>query len=111
MVTLDERVGRLEGKMESLATKEDLATLRADMTDQMAGLRTDMTDQMATLRADMMEQMASLRTDMTEQLGQQRTEIMEMQARILGMESRMLKWTMSTVLAGMALAVTIGVAF
>lgn len=71
MVTLDERVSRLEGKMDSLATKEDLAILRADII---------------------------------EQLGKQRVETKEMEARII-------KWTMGAVLAGMALAVSVGIAF
>ena len=71
MVTLDERVSRLEGKMDSLATKEDLAILRADII---------------------------------EQLGKQRAETKEMEARII-------KWTMGAVLAGMALAVSVGIAF
>ncbi len=97
--------------MDSLATKEDVATLRADMIDQLATLRADMTDQLVTLRADMTDQLVTLRTDMMEQLGQQRAETKEMEARIIGMEARMLKWTMSTVLVGMALAVTVGIAF
>ena len=71
MVTLDDRVSRLEGKMDSLATKEDLATLRADMI---------------------------------EQLGKQRADTKEMEARII-------KWTMGAVLAGMALATSVGIAF
>ena len=93
MVTLDDRVSRLEGKMDSLATKEDLATLRADMTQQLANHR-----------ADMMDQITSLRAEVIEQLGQQRAETKEMEARII-------KWTMGAVLAGMALATSVGIAF
>ncbi len=82
MVTLDDRVSRLEGKMDSLATKEDLATLRADM----------------------IEQLAKHRAEMIEQLGKQRADTKEMEARII-------KWTMGAVLAGMALATSVGIAF
>ena len=32
MVTLDERVSHLEGKIDSLATKEDVANLRAEIS-------------------------------------------------------------------------------
>ena len=78
--------------MESLATKEDVATLRGDMTEQMATLRADMTEQMATLRADMIDRM-----------GQQRAESKEM-------ETRLIKWMVGTVLAGMTLAASLTVA-
>ena len=44
MVTLDERVGRLEGKMDSLATKEDLAIMRADIIDRMGQQRAETKD-------------------------------------------------------------------
>ena len=81
MVSLDDRVSRLGGKMESLATKEDLATLRADMIEQLAKHRADMIDRM----------------------GQQRAETKEM-------ETRLIKWMLGTVLAGMTLAASLTVA-
>lgn len=56
--------------MDSLATKEDVAILRADMIDQ---------------------------------LGQQRAESKEM-------ETRLIKWMVGTVLAGMTLAASLTVA-
>ena len=46
MVSLDERVSGLEGKMEALATKEDLAVLRADLTEQLSQHRAGMIDRM-----------------------------------------------------------------
>jgi hypothetical protein len=103
MVSLDERVSRLEAKMESLATKEDLAILRADMVEQMATMRSDMMDQMAVLRADMTEQLAINRSDMIDRIGQQRAESKEM-------ETRLIKWMVGTVLAGMTLAASLTVA-
>ncbi len=78
METLERRVSHIEGKLNSVATKEDVANLRAEMIDHIAKLR---------------------------------AEIAEFETRMIGMEARMLKWTMGTVLAGMALAVTVGIAF
>ena len=59
MVTLDERVSHLEGKIDSLATKEDVANLRVEMSQ---------------------------------------------------METRLIKWMVGTVLAGMALATSLTIA-
>ena len=59
MVTLDERVSHLKGKIDSLATKEDVANLRAEMSQ---------------------------------------------------METRLIKWMVGTVLAGMALATSLTIA-
>lgn len=67
--------------MDSLATKEDLAILRADMIEQLAKHRADMIDRM----------------------GQQRAETKEM-------ETRLIKWMVGTVLAGMTLAASLTVA-
>ena len=59
MVTLDERVSHLKGKIDSLATKEDVANLRVEMSQ---------------------------------------------------METRLIKWMVGTVLAGMALATSLTIA-
>ncbi len=81
MVSLDERVSGLEGKMGSLATKEDLAVLRADLT----------------------EQLSQHRADMIERMGQQWPESKEL-------ETRLIKWMVGSVLAGMTLAASLTVA-
>ena len=60
MVCLEERVSYLEGKIDSLATKEDVGNLRAEM---------------GILRAEQKE-----------------------------LETRLIKWTVGTVLTGMILA-------
>ncbi len=70
MVTLDERVSHLEGKINSLATKEDVANLRADVTGQLANLRAETKE----------------------------------------METRIIKWMVGSVLAGMALATSLTIA-
>ena len=59
MVTLDERASHLEGKIDSLATKEDVANLRVEISQ---------------------------------------------------METRLIKWMVGTVLAGMALAASLTIA-
>ena len=69
METLDRRVSHIEGKINSLATKEDVANLRADMIEQLAN---------------------------------QRAESKEM-------ETRLIKWMVGTVLAGIAVATSLAI--
>ena len=71
MVSLDERVSRLEAKLDSLATKEDLANLKADVTEKLANVQAGMKE----------------------------------------LEGRLIKWTMGTVMFGMAIVVSIAIAF
>ena len=42
MATLEERFGRLEGAYEHLATKADLADLKADLKGDMGNLKADL---------------------------------------------------------------------
>ena len=126
MVTREDRISRLEGKIDSLATKEDVASLRADVVsqlskhqaetaEQISKLRSETTEQIGILRSETTEQIAKLQTEMIDQVWKLRAEMIDqigkLQAQAQKVEIRMLKWTMATVLAGMALAVTVGIAF
>ena len=57
MVTTEERISFLEGKMDSVATKEDLGEVR----EQIAGLQGEVRGQIAELRGDVRGQIAELR--------------------------------------------------
>ena len=70
MVTMEERVSFLEGKMDSVATKEDLGGVR----EQIAELRGDMSE----LKGEVREQIAELRGDMSELKGEVREQIAEL---------------------------------
>lgn len=80
-LTSEERLSRLEGVYEHLATKDDLATLRGELKADMADLRGEFRTEMADLKG-------------------------EMTAEIRAMEVRLIKW----MVCGMAVwaAVLIG---
>ena len=80
METLDQRVSHIEGKIDSLATKEDVANLRADMAHQLSNHRADVAQQLANQRAESKE-----------------------------METRLIKWMVGTVLAGIAVATSLAI--
>ena len=42
MTTAEERISFIEGRLDSLATKEDVAGLRAEIKEDMANLRADL---------------------------------------------------------------------
>lgn len=76
-MTLEQRVSHIEGKLNSVATKEDVANLRVELTDRIGNLQMEMANQ----RAENKE-----------------------------METRIIKWMVGTVLAGMALASSLTIA-
>ena len=92
MTTQEERISRLEGAYEHLATKADveevkvmIADLRADMADQnakqnaaFADLRADMADQNAKQNAAV----AELRADMADQNAKQNAAFAELRAEM-----------------------------
>ena len=64
MVTTEERISFLEGKMDSVATKEYLGDVReqiAGLRGELGGLRGDVRGQIAELRGDMRGYIAELR--------------------------------------------------
>ena len=63
-LTVEERLSRLEGVYEHLATKTDIANLKTNITSLESGLRTDMANSEARLRADMASLEARLSADM-----------------------------------------------
>jgi hypothetical protein len=53
MATLEERFGRLEGAYEHLATKADLADLKADLKGDMGNLKADLKGDVGNLKAEL----------------------------------------------------------
>jgi F0F1-type ATP synthase membrane subunit b/b' len=66
MTTVESRLSRLEGVYEHLATKADIAELRAEMQSANAELRAEMQSANAELRAEMQSANAELRAEMQE---------------------------------------------
>ena len=84
-LTVEERLSRLEGVYEHLATKTDIANLnteianvRTNITSLESGLRTDMANSEARLSAGT----ASLETGMKSEMANFRTELREMEVRL-----------------------------
>ena len=59
----------------NLATGQDLAVLRREMTVEMASLRSEMTTEMASLRSEMTTEVATLRSEMTTEVATLRGEL------------------------------------
>ncbi len=72
-----------------LATKADLAQLRADLQQQIAELRADLQQQIAELRADLQQQIAAVRSDLQQQIAALRGDI---QRDIAETKADILKW-------------------
>ena len=53
--TIEERVSRLEGGYEHLATKADLERVRADLMGEIGNLRSDTTADIGSVRAEIKE--------------------------------------------------------
>ena len=115
----------LEG---SLASKEDLATLRDEFTafkidtaTQFAQLRADVDTKFVELRADVDTKFAELRTEMNEKFGEVNVQFAEMRTETsaninaASSESRnqytnMLKWVVGVVIAGIGVnAAVVGI--
>ena len=78
MATVEERLSRLEGVYEHLATKADIGALRGDSERFIEALRGDFEKHIEVLRAD-----------------------------IARAEARMLRWTMGTIIAAAAVFIGI----
>jgi hypothetical protein len=88
---IEKRLAALEAVLPTLATKADLADLRAEMRVQNEQLRAEMRVQNELLRTEMRVQNEQLRTEMQRQYEQLRTETERMMAGLY-------KWLLATTL-------------
>ena len=63
--TNTERIARLEGAYEHLATKADLAQLELRLTQEMAQVELRLTQEMANVKSSMAQEMAQMESRMT----------------------------------------------
>ena len=105
MTTMEQRVSVLEGIYPHLATKEDVAGVRAEV----AQLRGDLSTEIAQLRGDLSTEIAQTRGDLSTEIVQTRGDLTSAMARYQGdltaeiarSESRMVRWMAAWTIGGM----------
>ena len=95
MTPIEERVSRLEGGHEHLATKADIAEVHTSIAQVHTSIA-----QVYTSIAQVHTSIAEVRTSMAEL----RAELLE---RIASGENRHIRWTVGTVLVGLSIAVAV----
>ena len=68
-LTIEERLARLEGVYDHLASKADLAELRAVLKDDIARVESDLKDDIARVESDLKADIARLQADIAELKG------------------------------------------
>lgn len=115
MTTVEERLSRLEGVYEHLASKADVARvetqiagLRAELKGdiagldtQMVGLRAELKDDIAGLRTELKGDIAGLRTELKGDIGGLQTQIVGLRAEIYRVNANSMKWLLSFMAASM----------
>ena len=102
MTPIEERVSRLEGGHEHLATKADIAEVHtsiAEVHTSIAQVYTSIAE-VHTSIAQVYTSIADVRTSMAEL----RAELLE---RIASGENRHIRWTVGTMLVGLSIAVAV----
>ena len=74
-LTPEERLSRLEGVYEHLATKADLAQLEGDLKAEMANLKTEFKADLAQLEGATKAEMANLKADLSKDFTSQIKEV------------------------------------
>ena len=85
MVTVEERLSRLEGVYDHLASKADLAALRGEVKADLADLRGE-------LKADTAELQGELKADTADLRGDLKAAIASLEMRMTVVENRFSKW-------------------
>jgi ribosomal protein L29 len=81
-----------EATVESVATKLDIAGLRAELKQDIADLRTELKQDIADLRTELKQDIADLRTELKQDIAELRQEIAGVRVEMAALESRMLRW-------------------
>jgi hypothetical protein len=87
VTTVEERLSRLEGVYEHLATKSDVFDLKADLLAEIARTETRLTSEIASVETRLTSEIASVETRLT--------------SEIASVETRLIRWTVGLVLGGM----------
>jgi F0F1-type ATP synthase membrane subunit b/b' len=100
---VESRLSRLEGVYEHLATKADIAELRAEMQSAYGELRAEMQSANAELRAEMQSANAELRAEMQSANAELRAEMQEMKVTLI-------KWVVGVQISVAGIMVAGGIA-
>ena len=84
--SLDQRLARVEGRMEMLVTelRDGLAELRGEM----AQLRTELRGEMAELRTELRGEMAELRKEVRDERREDRADVAKLRAEVADVRER-----------------------
>ena len=111
MTTSEERLSRLEGVYDHLASKSDLVEVRADLNVSMARLATnaelvELKTDMAQLvtKAELADVKSELKTDIAQLATKQElaSEIARLRIESAQRETRLIKWMVGTIVASVA---------
>ena len=86
MVTTQERLSRLEGAYEHVATKQDIADVRTEIANLKSELKQDISDvrtEIANLRTELKSDTANLQTNLQTQISNLNAKIDKSASRIL----------------------------
>jgi len=91
--------------------KEEIAELRAELKAEIAELRTELKEEIAELRAELKEEIAELRAELKEEIAELRTETKQdiggIRTEVKALEARLLKWFIALLLGQTAFLVGI----
>jgi hypothetical protein len=98
VTTVEERLSRLEGVYEHLATKSDVFDLKADLLAEIARTETRLTSEIASVETRLTSEIASVETRLTSEIASVETRLT---SEIASVETRLIRWTVGLVLGGM----------
>ena len=105
MTTSEERLSRLEGVYEHLATKADIADLRTEFQTGMEQQRAEFQTGMERQRTELQTGMERQRTELQTGMERQRTEFLTEMER---QKVDLIKWMISLIIGASALGVAAG---
>ena len=103
VTTVEERLSRLEGVYEHLASKADVARVEtqvARVETQIADLRTELKGDIAGLRAEVRGEMGDLRTEVKGDIANVERQIGELRAEVHRGNASLIRWVVGFMLVG-----------
>ena len=105
LVRLDERTANLATKAELAEVRADLkaelAEVRSDLKAELAQVRSDVKAELAEVRSDVKAELAEVRADLKAELGEVRSDIL---VELAGKATKGTVWTVGLTLAGVIVA-------
>ena len=96
---MEERVSRIEDVLPTLATKSDVADLRAATKSDMSEMRTELKSDITELRTELKSDMAELKNELKSDMSELRTEVAQQKWWIIGSSLTTILTVIATVVA------------